>query len=247
MKGRNVIWRASAVTSTIIILVSFFGGQPVLVTTQHLYYNNMSPLNGPVRHRSSPRSSDKRQSHTDHIVIDLEDPQQPHDGRSHSSPRSSPAASRVVASFLIVTGIAMIFLGSLDVISERRQVQVQVSPSSASESSPISSSLRTTTKNVNAKPSLTAAQAANIVQNKQHEIKHRQITECGIWMAPSSLVPFPGFGIFTTREISMRESILHQPDAVSIPLHDMKRRRDMPLRKERRDVWFNVFSNVRAS
>jgi hypothetical protein len=70
------------------------------------------------------------------------------------------------------------------------------------------------------------------------------IKECGIWMAPSSLRPNPGFGIFTTRDIAYKESILHQPDAVSIPLHDMRRRKSMPLAEERRNLWVNVFGNV---
>ncbi|KAG7362845.1 SET methyltransferase domain containing protein [Nitzschia inconspicua] len=69
------------------------------------------------------------------------------------------------------------------------------------------------------------------------------ITECGIWMAPSSLRPNPGFGIFTTRNIAHDESILHQPDGVSIPLHDMRRRNDIPLWEERRNLWINVFGN----
>jgi hypothetical protein len=70
------------------------------------------------------------------------------------------------------------------------------------------------------------------------------IKECGIWMAPSSLRPNPGFGIFTTRNIAHHESILHQPDAVSIALHDMRRRDNIPLEEERRNLWMNVFGNV---
>jgi hypothetical protein len=70
------------------------------------------------------------------------------------------------------------------------------------------------------------------------------IKECGIWMAPSSLRPNPGFGIFTTRNITYYESILHQPDAVSVPLHDMRRRNNVPLAEERRNTWVNVFGNV---
>jgi hypothetical protein len=70
------------------------------------------------------------------------------------------------------------------------------------------------------------------------------IKECGIWMAPSSLRPNPGFGIFTTRNIAHHESILHQPDAVSIALHDMRRRNDMPLAEERRNLWMNVIGSV---
>ena len=71
---------------------------------------------------------------------------------------------------------------------------------------------------------------------------------CGIWMAPSSIRPYPGYGIFTTRHIKSQDYILHGPDAVSIPLHDMRtiRKGDhkLPLYEERRRVWRNVFSNV---
>jgi hypothetical protein len=70
------------------------------------------------------------------------------------------------------------------------------------------------------------------------------IQECGIWMAPSSLRPNPGFGIFTTRDISYKESILHQPDAVAIPVHDMRRRNNMPFAEDRRHLWMKVFGNV---
>ena len=69
--------------------------------------------------------------------------------------------------------------------------------------------------------------------------------QCGIWMAPSSLRPFPGYGIFTTRDIDKGDSILGAPDAVSIPLHDMRRKNEHnPLYRERRRLWRNVFSNV---
>ena len=71
---------------------------------------------------------------------------------------------------------------------------------------------------------------------------------CGIWMAPSSIRPYPGYGIFTTRHIKSQDYILHGPDAVSIPLHDMrtirKGQHKLPLYEERRRVWRNVFSNV---
>ena len=71
---------------------------------------------------------------------------------------------------------------------------------------------------------------------------------CGIWMAPSSIRPYPGYGIFTTRQIKSQDYILHGPDAVSIPLHDMRTTRkgdhELPLYEERRRVWRNVFSNV---
>lgn len=68
--------------------------------------------------------------------------------------------------------------------------------------------------------------------------------KCGIWMAPSSLTPFPGFGIFTTIEILKDQMILQAPDAVAVPLRDMRRRKYMPLKEERRRVWMNTFGNV---
>jgi hypothetical protein len=59
----------------------------------------------------------------------------------------------------------------------------------------------------------------------------------GIWMAPSSLKPYPGFGIFTTRDIQRDESILHGPDAVTIQYREGKRRGFMPHRAARRTMW----------
>jgi hypothetical protein len=73
--------------------------------------------------------------------------------------------------------------------------------------------------------------------------------ECGIWMAPSSIRPYPGYGIYTTRYIPYDDYILHGPDAVAIPLHDMRRYKKgnekLPFHEERRKIWRNVFSNVR--
>lgn len=59
----------------------------------------------------------------------------------------------------------------------------------------------------------------------------------GIWVAPSSLRPFPGFGIFTTRDIRNGESMLHSPDAVTIQYREGKRRINMPLRDARSRMW----------
>jgi hypothetical protein len=72
--------------------------------------------------------------------------------------------------------------------------------------------------------------------------------QCGVWMAPSGLRPYPGYGIFTTRNIRYDDYILHGPDAVTIPIHDMRtvRKGDhkLPFHEERRRIWRNVFSNV---
>mmetsp|Transcript_13380 Transcript_13380/g.37689 ORF Transcript_13380/g.37689 Transcript_13380/m.37689 type:complete len:765 (+) Transcript_13380:99-2393(+) len=67
--------------------------------------------------------------------------------------------------------------------------------------------------------------------------------QCGIWMAPSSLLPYPGYGIFTTRNIQKRESILHAPDAVSIQIREGYRYKNMPNSRERRMWWDNTFGN----
>eukprot|EP00536_Pseudo-nitzschia_multiseries_P015474 jgi/Psemu1/246888/estExt_Genewise1.C_8940007 len=71
------------------------------------------------------------------------------------------------------------------------------------------------------------------------------MNECsgGIWMAPSSLLPYPGYGIFTTRTIKKKESILHAPDAVSIQIREGHRFKRMPQEKERRLWWDNTFGN----
>ena len=67
---------------------------------------------------------------------------------------------------------------------------------------------------------------------------------CGIWMAPSSLTPYPGYGIFTTRPIHKKESILHSSsDAVSIQIRDAYRFSNMPYAKERKKWWTNTFGN----
>ncbi len=54
------------------------------------------------------------------------------------------------------------------------------------------------------------------------------------------------YGIFTTRKIKPRESILHAPDAVSIQIREAYRFHGMPLEKERRSWWDNTFGNVRS-
>ena len=46
-------------------------------------------------------------------------------------------------------------------------------------------------------------------------------SECGIWLAPSSLKGHPGFGIYTTRDIGKTESILAgqvRPECVSFTM-----------------------------
>ena len=57
--------------------------------------------------------------------------------------------------------------------------------------------------------------------------------------------PYQKYGIFTTRKIKPKESILHAPDAVTIQIREAYRMKDMPLQKERKSWWDNTFGNVR--
>jgi len=66
--------------------------------------------------------------------------------------------------------------------------------------------------------------------------------QCGIWMAPSSLRPFSGFGIFTTRNVLLGEPFLHAPDAVSVQVLEARRTTDMPL-QESRKWWWKLIKN----
>ena len=66
----------------------------------------------------------------------------------------------------------------------------------------------------------------------------------GIWMAPSSVVPYPGYGIFTTRAIHQQESILRgMSDAVSIQIREAYRYKQMPHQVWRQRWWANTFGN----
>lgn len=42
--------------------------------------------------------------------------------------------------------------------------------------------------------------------------------QCTVWMAPSSLLGHPGFGLFTTRDMVQNELVLGGPDGISIPI-----------------------------
>ncbi|VEU44203.1 unnamed protein product [Pseudo-nitzschia multistriata] len=85
-----------------------------------------------------------------------------------------------------------------------------------------------------------ATMDANPIDNDPRDNDHGQ---CGIWMAPSSLLPYPGYGIFTTRNIHRKESILHAPDAVSIQIREAHRFKKMPQSAERHRWWDNTFGN----
>lgn len=62
-----------------------------------------------------------------------------------------------------------------------------------------------------------------------------------VWMAPSSLKGFAGYGVFTTRDLREGESILGQPDGVAIPV-ETKWESTAPKQTERR-AWWNVWGN----
>ena len=63
-------------------------------------------------------------------------------------------------------------------------------------------------------------------------------------MAPSSVVPYPGYGIFTTRAIHQQESILRgMSDAVSIQIREAYRYTQMPHQVWRQRWWANTFGN----
>lgn len=98
---------------------------------------------------------------------------------------------------------------------------------------------------------ITATTAAtNVKKSMSHQLESESESSesssesCGIWMAPSSLVPYPGYGIFTTRTIHKQESILHAPsDAVSIQIREAYRFQNMPDSAARRRWWDNTFGN----
>jgi len=200
---------------------------------------------GWIRQRTSPRSSNaavpnkhrntdsdiEQQYHDRHNVLPLQDSQ-----HSKVHPRQ-PHSRQGVYAFLF-SSLCVVFFGSNFVpLNHRRAFSADLQTSS-------SLPLRINKLPNRLSPSTKASVSERPSHNKIKDTKDRELQECGIWMAPSSLRPNPGFGIFTTRDISNQESILHQPDAVSIPLHDMRRRKDMPLAEERRKMWMNLFGNV---
>jgi hypothetical protein len=156
-------------------------------------------------------------------------------GRDHVDPKGRMTSRNkfhpsLRLSVLVISGLCVV-LYSIDLLLQDHARSTSTIPI-VKVSSKLLSSFPFNTTTVSTSPENT---------NPDHDTT---IKECGIWMAPSSLRPNPGFGIFTTRDIAYQESILHQPDAVSIPLHDMRRRHNMPLVEERRNMWVNVFGNV---
>lgn len=62
-----------------------------------------------------------------------------------------------------------------------------------------------------------------------------------VWIAPSSLKGFAGYGVFTTRDLDKDESILGIPDGVAIPI-ETDWDDHTPKVKERHD-WWEVWGN----
>jgi len=70
--------------------------------------------------------------------------------------------------------------------------------------------------------------ASNTILLTSHEsVRRRQSyhddTQCGIYMAPSSIKGLDGYGVFTTRDIEKDTSIFSEPDGPSIPVVDYNR------------------------
>jgi hypothetical protein len=182
-----------------------------------------------MRHRSPPKSGPPTHIETNDVEGQNMDWHDLYDLQSSRKGRSRQKADSSLRLFVFVAVGLCAFLYSIDILM-KDHARVALTPSAPSPPS---------------SPSSDSSVISSLSENNSHRRNSdRSITECGIWMAPSSLRPNPGFGIFTTRDIAHEESILHQPDAVSIPLHDMRRREDMPLWEERRNLWVNVFGNV---
>ena len=62
-----------------------------------------------------------------------------------------------------------------------------------------------------------------------------------VWIAPSSLKGFAGYGVFTTRPLAEGEHIIGRPDGVAVPV-ETEWDRHAPLQKERTE-WSNLWGN----
>ena len=62
-----------------------------------------------------------------------------------------------------------------------------------------------------------------------------------VWIAPSSIQGFAGYGVFTTRDLELDESILGIPDGVAIPV-ETKWDASSPKQAERK-AWWHVWGN----
>jgi hypothetical protein len=132
-----------------------------------------------------------------------------------------------------------------DVRSNNKEEEANTSTSLISNS--VAAIVTTNTNNNNNNNSIKTkkTQQSNTNNNEEEQQESEESSNsCGIWMAPSSLKPYPGYGIFTTRHIHKKESILHSSsDAVSIQIRDAHRFTNMPLIKERKKWWSNTFGN----
>lgn len=92
------------------------------------------------------------------------------------------------------------------------------------------------------RPSRHAASVESVIPphaNVRKGLKSVEEKTCGIWIAPSSLKGHAGFGIYTTRDIKKKESILFGQDGPSIPIVDYFDGPNMNLRENWMDVWGN--------
>ena len=62
-----------------------------------------------------------------------------------------------------------------------------------------------------------------------------------VWIAPSSLKGFAGYGVFTTRDLAKGEHIIGRPDGVAVPI-ETEWDRKAPKKKERNN-WANMWGN----
>jgi hypothetical protein len=67
--------------------------------------------------------------------------------------------------------------------------------------------------------------------------------QCTVWMAPSSLLGNPGYGLFTTRDMAQWETVLGGPDGVSIPIESYNQRRGSETENLHKDEWIAVWDN----
>jgi hypothetical protein len=68
--------------------------------------------------------------------------------------------------------------------------------------------------------------------NSTGDASDATVTQCSIWLAPSSLIGHTGFGVYTTRDIKEDETFLSAPDGPSVPVIDYL---EGPLREEREE------------
>ena len=65
--------------------------------------------------------------------------------------------------------------------------------------------------------------------------------QCTVWMAPSSLLGHPGFGLFTTRDMAKNELVLGGPDGISIPIEAYHQYRGSGEQNKHKKAWIAVW------